>query len=203
VSRAWSLLMFVANLIVIGFAIEIMLHKIKERLTMSGKRYGRLRAEPIALVDFELQAMREDSTGEPREEWHEFTARPQSDAGDLAALSATGDDGLAQMNIVVKMIKKMVINSDGVPEQWQPTELTAPDPLPEDYEPKFRGPDGQLYPMDQAVKFTDPGVGSSRRRLMHLLFEDEATVDINDLSEMLKDMMGKAAGRPTTAPSRS
>jgi hypothetical protein len=203
VNRAWSPLTIVFVTNVIGFAIKIMFRKIKERLTMSGKRYGRLRAEPIALVDFELQAMREDSTGEPREEWHEFTARPQSDAGDLAALSATGDDGLAQMNIVVKMIKKMVINSDGVPEQWQPTELDAPDPLPEDYEPKFRGPDGELYPMDQAIKFTEPAKGSSRRRLMHLLFEDEATVDINDLSEMLKDMMGKASGRPTTAPSRS
>jgi hypothetical protein len=192
-----------ANAIVITYAAEIVFCKIKERLTMSGKRYGKLRAEPIPLVDFELQAMRENGAGEPQEEWHEFTARPQSDAGDLAALSATGDDGLAQMNVVVRMIKKMVINSDGVPEQWQPTELNAPDPLPEDYEPKFRGPDGNIYPMDQAVKFTEPHKGSSRRRLMHLLYEDEATVDINDLSEMLKDMMGKASGRPTTAPSRS
>lgn len=200
-TRLWSLVTFVSNFIVVCYAIEIVTDKIKENL-MSGKRYGKSR-ERVALVDFELQAMREDDHGEPHEEWHAFTARPNSDAGDLAELSASGSDGMAQMNVVVRMIKKMIINSDGVPAQWEPIELNAPDPLPEDYEPKFRGPDGELYPMDQAIKFTEVSKGSSRRRLLHLLYVDEATVDINDLAEMLKDMMGAASGRPTTAQSRS
>jgi hypothetical protein len=170
---------------------------------MSGKRYGTLRKEPIEIVEFELLAMREDADGEPQPEWHKFAARPQTDAGDLAAFAFAGDDGGRLMGIVVKMIRKMVINNDGVPEKWTPEPVDKPKNATEKYEDKFRAPDGKLMTMEHAEQFTAIEAGSSRRRMMHLLLEDDAAVDIQDVAEIMKDMMGIAAGRPTTAPSRS
>jgi hypothetical protein len=170
---------------------------------MSGKRYGTLRTEPIEPVDFELLAMSEDDNGNPVGVYHQFTARPQTDAGDLAAFAFAGDDGARLMGVVLKLIRKMVINNDGVPEKWTGEPVERPKNAGADYVEKFRAPDGKLMPMSQVGQFTDPASGSSRRRMMHLLMESEEAVDINDLSEIMKDLMTIAAARPTTAPSRS
>ena len=170
---------------------------------MAGKRYGSMKAGQVELVPFELVALREDDHGVPQPEVHEFVARPRTDAGDLAAMSAAGSEGTVLMRVMVNMIKKIVVNDDGVPEQWTPEPVKKPANAKASYVEKFRGPDGQLYPMEDADRFTAVTAGSSRRRLMHLLLEDDATVEVADLAEIMQDMMAVAAGRPTTARSPS
>jgi hypothetical protein len=181
---------------------------------MAGKRYGSMAPEKVELVPFELVAMRENEmTGEPEPEVHEFTARPVSDAGDLVAMALAQEsgDGTKVAAVVSRMIKKVVVNGDGTPSQWSAKEINPLDPEKataaefEAHVAEYHGPDGQRYRMDgeERAKFEDIANGSSRRRLLHLMYEDEATVRMEDIAEIMKDMMGKASGRPTTAPSRS
>lgn len=180
---------------------------------MAGKRYGSMEPERVELVPFELVAMRENKlTGEPEPEVHEFTARPVSDAGDLVsmAVAQNSGDGAKVAAVIARMIKKVVVNGDGTPSQWSAEEVNPLNPetaTPAEFEAhvaEYYGPDGQRYRMDgeERAKFEDIANGSSRRRLLHLLYEDEATVKMTDVAEIMKDMMGKAADRPTTAPSR-
>lgn len=170
---------------------------------MSGKRYGTLRAEPIEPVDFELLAHGEDDDGNPVPVWHQFTARPQTDAGDLAAFAFAGDDGNRLMSVLIKLIRKMVINNDGISEKWTAEPVERPENAGPDYVEKFRAPNGKLMAMDHAGDFADPALGSSRRRMLHLLLESDEVVEMEDLSEIVKDLMSIAAARPITAPSRS
>lgn len=170
---------------------------------VAGKRYGSMKTDRVQLVPFELVAVREDDHGNPQPEVHEFTARPCSDAGDLAALAEAGTEGTELLRAMIRMIKKIVVDYDGVPERWTPEPVKKPANAKASYVEKFRGPDEQLYPMEEAERFTNPKVGSSRRRLMHLLLKDEARVELKDLAEVMQDMMAAAASRPTTARSPS
>jgi hypothetical protein len=170
---------------------------------MSGKRYGTLRTEPIEPVDFELLAHGEDEDGNPVPIWHQFTARPQTDAGDLAAFAFAGDDGSRLMSVLIKLIRKMVVNNDGISEKWTGEPLERPENAGADWVEKFRAPDGTLMTMDRLAEFSDPSLGSSRRRMLHLLMESDEVVEMEDLSEIVKDLMSIAAARPITAPSRS
>lgn len=63
---------------------------------------------------------------------------------------------------------------------------------------KFRGPDGQLYPLSEAERFLKPEAGSSRRRWRALMEEDDdAVVDGEALGKLFEWLVGLAAGRPT------
>jgi hypothetical protein len=63
---------------------------------------------------------------------------------------------------------------------------------------KFRGPDGQLYPLSEAERFLKPEAGSSRRRWRTLMEEDDdAVVDGEALGKLFEWLVGLAAGRPT------
>jgi hypothetical protein len=63
---------------------------------------------------------------------------------------------------------------------------------------KFRGPDGQLYPLAEAERFLKPEAGSSRRRWRALMEEDDdAEVDGEALGKLFEWLVGLAAGRPT------
>jgi hypothetical protein len=56
---------------------------------------------------------------------------------------------------------------------------------------------------DAIAKFTDPAAGSSRRRWDHLMLRDDsAVVEMEDLMEIMRWLVGKATDRPT-APSAS
>lgn len=67
---------------------------------------------------------------------------------------------------------------------------------------KFRGPDGALYPMEDAAKFLEFSAGSSRRRWLHLM-NDEAdlVVDAVALQGLFEWLVGLAAGGRPTPPS--
>lgn len=184
----------------IGGAIWICSHYWDKRKapSMAGKRYHAVNPETLSTVEFELAVWRDGV-----EEVHSFTARPQTDAGAVIEFSRSGDDGERKANAVFRMMSKMLINTDGVPVNWVPSIVPKPKNAGADYQPKFRAPgapsgDGKLHPMTEAYRWTDPEKGSSRRRWDHLMFEDQdITVDLGVVSEILTDLTGEAAELPT------
>lgn len=161
---------------------------------MAGKRYGQGTNKTIAPVPFELVLYR-DSV----EETHEFTAVPAIDMASVTKLVDQGDlAGKAQA--IMRMMARLLINTDGVSASWAPTPLPRPKNAGPTYQVKFRGPDGKLYPLDRAGEFTDPAKGSSRRRWNYLMFEDEGVVvHMETLVEIMEDLVSAAADRPTPA----
>jgi hypothetical protein len=165
-----------------------------EENTMAGKRYGTGAQNDLRLkvpYEFEVAGLRYDD-----EEVHEFTAVRKVDTL-LAARFIDGEDGAVIMRTVVQLIGKTLDNKDGVPIQWSPDQLPKPKDADDDWEPKFRAPDGNLYPMADAVKFTDFNAGSSRRRWAALVDDQEFTVAIETLAAIGRDLIGESAGRPT------
>lgn len=176
-----------------------------------------------APVEFTFYVLRDD---EP--EGHTFKARPQAHAGDLLKLLTADDSeegGERAFRALVSTIAKSMVNKDGVPAQWSPDELPrveradppaygydqwpsgeprtrVPDDEPDEREPSYRGPDGVIYPLSDAkqlARFTDPQAGSSRRRWLHLMNnDDECTVTLDSMLDLAKDLIAAAAGRPTS-----
>jgi hypothetical protein len=177
---------------------------------------------PAAREPFEFTFMRDD---EP--EVHQFQARAVTDAAGVAATLAVAERHPEQaFPRMLRMIGTMLDNKDGTPAKWEPVALKhpgKPDPSvaehdaerdhlqaqldewerradagDDDYVTKFRGPDGQLHPMDRAARFLEFEAGSSRRRWFHLMNEDdEITVDAKELTKLFEWLVGLAANRPT------
>jgi hypothetical protein len=142
---------------------------------------------------FRLMGLRYDD-----EETHDFIAVWKPDTLMAVRFMTLGDDQAGELaRLCVKLLAKTLDNKDGVPVQWEPTVLPKPKNAGANYEPKFRGPDGKLHPMDQAVKFTDPAAGSSRRRWEALVADTDFTIDVEDLVEIVKDLVELTAGTPT------
>lgn len=67
--------------------------------------------------------------------------------------------------------------------------------------PCFRGPDGNIYPMDRVEEFTDVARGSSRRRWLHCMeTDDELSIDEGTLKDMF-EWITKLAGKGRTPAS--
>lgn len=164
---------------------------------MSGKRYSMVDPNTAKPTPFEIQLWRDGQA-----EVHEFTACPVTDIGAVMMFSSSGDDGEMKARALMRMMSRMLLNTDGVPAQWSPEPLAKPKNAGLNWQPKFRGPDGKLYPLSEQGQFTDPKVGSSRRRWDYLMFEDDGVaVDAGLLSEIVQDMIATAADRPTHASS--
>jgi hypothetical protein len=165
---------------------------------MSGKRYRSLNPATIDPVPFELEVYRDGVS-----EIHEFTARPNIDIGPMLKVAQDLNDVAKMAPIVIRTMSKMLDNTDGVPLDWEVVPLEKPGNAGPNWEPKFRGPDGKLYPMDKATRFTAVTAGSSRRRWAYLMYEDDgASVDLATMMEIMQDMISVAANRPTPASSR-
>jgi hypothetical protein len=116
------------------------------------------------------------------DETHEFTAIPRISVGEMmTAMAAQSGDTMGAVRGIIRMIRRNLVNDDGVPAQWvleemevsnspaeQAVQVTtladatdiAVTPWPTeggtlertDLEPGFRGPDGHIYPMsDEAA----------------------------------------------------
>jgi hypothetical protein len=159
---------------------------------------GRSR-QPAARESFTFPFMRDEELEE-----HTFRARVSLDLPTL--ISAIGEADRHPERAVsglLRIVVKMLDNKDGVPAQWEPEPLPLPDPLPEghDGEVRFRGPDGELYLLEEAAKFTAFEAGSSRRRWLHLIEEDdEIEVHRDDLMDLYKWLIG-LAGKDLTPKS--
>lgn len=147
---------------------------------------------------FRLAGLRYDE-----EETHDLVAVRKPDTMMAIRFMNMGDDQGAELGrLCVKLISKTLDNSDGVPAQWVATPLEKPKNAGPDWEPKFRAPgppagDGKLHPMTQRTKYEDFAAGSSRRRWEALLLDNDFTVDIEVLVELVKDMVELTAGTPT------
>ncbi len=180
------------------FAPNERLRNMTQRLSKTDeiKTYGggALQAQQLSKAyEFNLAGLRFDE-----EETHHFVATRKTDS--LLALRFMGVDEenagqLAQLATL--LIGKTLDNTDGVPVQWSPSTLPRPKNAGDDYEPKFRGPDGKLHPMDQAAKFEEFDKGSSRRRWEALLVDNQFTCPLEVLVEITKDLIEMSSGNPT------
>lgn len=161
------------------------------------KRYTSLNTATIPRVDFELEVFR---SGEP--EVHRFTATPVMDLGSVLMFLSKDDDAGGQA--MLRLMRVNLADDDGVPARWEPTMLPRPGNAGPNWQAKFRAPkaphgDGELHTMDEVHLWTDPVQGSSRRRWDSLMFEDEGVVvSAEVVMEIIKDLMGQAAGLPTS-----
>lgn len=172
---------------------------------------------PARREPFEFTFMRDE---EP--ETHVFQARAVTDMAGLSNLltSARRDPEQALPGILA-MIAKLLDNKDGTPAKWEAKMVTPPrldrvdimtDDDPERMLPvaeyveqlddaqvrKFRGPDGALHPFEEADRFLVFEAGSSRRRWLYLMNEDdELNVEAQPIIELFEWMAGLAANRPT------
>ena len=162
------------------------------------KSFGpRPRTTPVAREPFEVTFMRDD---EP--EVHTFQARAVTDTAGIAhTLKVAEKHPERALPGMLRMISKMLDNKDGTPATWVATPLPREhqeDDAEDDRPIVFRGPDGELYPMSEAEKFLEFVAGSSRRRWLYLMEEDdEVTVDGDTLTKLFEWLVGLAAGRPT------
>jgi hypothetical protein len=142
---------------------------------------------------FRLAGLRYDEV-----ETHEFAVTRKADTVLALRFMGIDDDQVGELApLVVRLIAKSLDNTDGVPVQWSPIALDKPKNAGEDWEPKFRGPDGKLHPMSQAGKFEEFAAGSSRRRWELLLLDSQFTVELETLVEITKDLIERTTGTPT------
>ena len=167
---------------------------------MSGKRYGKPQSTRLPEPwPFELMASRDDE-----DEVHAFTAVRQVDM--LLGARFTGytpEEAHKQVDLLVRVISKTLDDKDGTPATWSAVQLPIPHDAGEDFRPKFRGPDGELYEMEHVEKFAAFAAGSSRRRFIALCGDQERTVQAEDLGNIVRDLIAVSAGRPTGASAPS
>jgi hypothetical protein len=165
-------------------------------MTDGVKRYGGGSVQAQRLdtpYEFELEGLRYDDP-----EVHSFTAVRKADtllAGKFMNLS--DDQAGRLLRLCTLLVGKTLDNKDGVPVQWAPDPLPKPKDAGDDWEPKFRGPDGKLHPMHQAEKYTAFAAGSSRRRWAALVEDEEFTAEMETLAEIVKDLISRSTGTPT------
>lgn len=101
---------------------------------------------------------------------------------------------------IIGLIAKYMDNKDGTPHGWTPVEMSPKKDDPDTQ--RFRGPDGKIHPMDKAGDFLALERGSSRKRWLHLMHEDDyASVDIESIKKLTEFIVEIAAMRPTHASS--
>jgi hypothetical protein len=172
---------------------------------MSGKRYGTPQSTRLPQpYEFELMASLDDE-----DEVHQFSAVRQVDR--LLAARFTGfvpEEAHKEVDLLVKLISKVLDDKDGTPATWVPVQLPPQSPghageFIDAGPPKFQGPDGELYEMEHAEKFAAFEAGSSRRRFLALCGDQERTVPGESLGQLVRDLIQVSAGRPTGASSPS
>jgi hypothetical protein len=142
---------------------------------------------------FRVEGLRFDD-----EESHDFIATRKADTMLAMRFMTLNDDQAAELlKLAGKLIAKTLDNTDGVPVQWEAAQLPKPANAGPDWEPKFRGPDGKLHPMNQRAKFEEFAKGSSRRRWEELLVDSEFTTQLETLVEVAKDLIEMTVEVPT------
>ena len=172
---------------------------------MSGKRYGKPNSTRLAEpYPFELMASLDDD-----DEVHGFTAVRQVDKLLGARFTSFSDEEAHKsVDLLVKLIAKTLDDKDGTPATWAPVQLPPPPELrqidaDDAWVPKFRGPDGELYEIEHVDKFAAFEAGSSRRRFLALVGDQERTVQAEDLTAIVRDLIAVSTGRPTVASAPS
>jgi len=142
-------------------------------------------------------------------ELHEFKAIPRTSYGDMIGIVKNqNDDPGKALAYLDRMIRRLLVDTDGVPELWAPTiqeeqikvdskkQTTAPTELVR--ERYFLDPDGNRQPESALPKFEAFEAGSSRRRWAHLLWvDDDVEIELSQVTDLFEWLASEAAGRPT------
>jgi hypothetical protein len=146
-----------------------------------------------------------DAEGDPQVFEGNVVARSDG-AGFIRLMKALSGDGSELGGELSKLLAKMMDDKDGtVKAKWSAVELDPPSDLDEDeraeWVPSYRGPDGQIYPFDDAEtlnRWADEKLWTTRRRWIQLMEHDEdALVEMSHLMKLAEDIMGLTAERPT------
>lgn len=132
-------------------------------------------------------------------ERHEFLAEPRMDWQNLRGLMYLMDSrrgegidpkALAQID---RLIRRSLVNHDGTPERWKANIVSE-----DSGEPWFTDPNGDHTPAEMLPVYEAFEQGSSRRRWMHLMDnDDEVTVESEQILSLMKDLM-EASGKDRT-----
>jgi hypothetical protein len=135
------------------------------------------------------------------EEAHEFNATPTMGWQDLRGLvplmvGNSNDEamGAHAIRVIDSLVRRVLRNDDGTPEKWRPTIVDG----------HFTAPNGDHTPVDLLPAIEAFDAGSSRRRWMHLMEnDDEVTIELEQMVSLMEDLIGAVAERPTqrSAPS--
>lgn len=154
-----------------------------------GKQTKPARREP-----FDFTVMRDEDP-----ETHNFLALAITDLPGLAAAFTNVDKHPDRaIGGLFRVISRMLDNKDGVPAQWRAEPLPEKDDAGPDDPINFRAPDGSILPMEQAAQFEAVEAGSSRRRWLHLMEDDDSVyVEKEDLLALFRWLVSLAGKGPT------
>ena len=160
---------------------------------MTKKRYAPTNGgEPAPVHEFEFVFLRDGT-----EETHEFTARPKfgwkettGAIGLMGLVDGKTDHGELSHAIryLDSIVRRSLVNDDGTPEKWEATVVDG----------HFTDPGGNHAPVELLPLVEAFDAGSSRRRWVHLMTnDDDVTVEQTQLMELFADLMAVAGARPT------
>jgi hypothetical protein len=128
-----------------------------------------------------------DRDGEPEE--HSFTARPKFGYKQMID-SAKGRKagGVETLLLFERMIRPALLNDDGTPAKWQPRPKGG----------EFEDWNGETRPTSELADLLEFEAGSSRRRWMALMDDDdELQVELDQITDAYEKLIEVAAERPT------
>lgn len=156
------------------------------------KSFGRKRSdELINPVHFEFTYQRDDV-----DVTENFTAYPRNAGNHVQSILAfIATQSTKAVPKVVASIAQQLNDKDGTPAKWKPKAVEGEDKSVS----YFRGPDGETYPEEYLDHFEAYEAGSSRRRWLFLMNQDDsAVVESDDIVDLFKELLAEAAGRPTS-----
>ena len=147
--------------------------------------------KPAPEVDFSIGFVRDGV-----EETHEFSARPRFSYADIVGVvkHQGGDNSAKLLPYLDRMIRRALRNDDGTPLKWRP----------EIEDGEFTTPDGDQAPAADIAKYTAFEAGSSRRRWVALMEDDDdVEVELEQITALFEYLTAETADRPTSRSSRS
>lgn len=139
------------------------------------------------------------------EERHEFEARPHMGWQDMAGMMpliagprrGQNEDLMAAraVQVIDRLVRRTLANDDGTPEKWRPNVYTDDG----DGRQYFNDPQGNKTPVDLLPGVEAFDAGSSRRRWVHLMEDDdEVTIEMDQMVSLMEDLITAASHeRPT------
>lgn len=99
---------------------------------------------------------------------------------------------------LINLLANFMDDKDGTGARWAPVELPPKKTDGADAPKRFRGPDGKIHEWARADSFLEPAKGSSRRRWLYLMNDDDgAAVDLETMQKLAEFAM-EIAGKDRT-----
>lgn len=162
-------------------------------MTTTIPRFGPTEAPTYDRIRFEFSYLR-DETVETQK--FNLLSKPVDISAANTLMRQTGDNDSAALTSLLKLIAKHMDDKDGTGARWSPVEL-APKKGEDPPVKRFRGPDGKPHEWGKAEDFLAPERGSSRRRWLALLDDDDTSVDENSLVKLVEFLL-EVAGKDRT-----